>query len=83
MAAIAIVPMLFALAAGRDSNLVFVLALAGCLLVRAVVQPVAVLIHELGHAVTAVLLSGQRPAKAAAKTKKPAEAGHEEQEKVR
>lgn len=52
--------MLFALAAGRDSNLVFALALAGSILVRVIVQPIAVLIHELGHAVTAVLLSGQR-----------------------
>ena len=60
MAAIAIVPMLFALAAGQDSNLVFALALASGLLIRAVVQPLAVLIHELGHAITAVLLSGQR-----------------------
>jgi hypothetical protein len=58
--AVAIVPMLFALAAGRDSSLVFVLALAGSILVRVVVQPLAVLVHELGHAVAAVLLSGQR-----------------------
>jgi hypothetical protein len=59
-AAVAIVPMLFALAAGRDSNVVFALALAGVILVRVLVHPLAVLIHELGHAVTAVLLSGQR-----------------------
>jgi Clp amino terminal domain, pathogenicity island component len=59
-AAVGIVPMLFALAAGRNSNVVFVLALAGSLLVRVVVQPLAVLFHELGHAVTAALLSGQR-----------------------